>query len=232
MGSIVIEGFQPHSGDHGTLAHLVECYREVFADPPWNEWLKCAVCGSSWGKPRVAELASMRFLHCGQLVVDYWPHAKVVSDLLGALEPISVVWLAVERIQDDARVVGFTWGSPLATLWHKFEPELRACLQRELGPHPSEDPSIIYQTEIGVRASYRHRGLARQLAARRNQDFLDRGFRTGVLKVREKPEPSVTFLWYSRLGYRVVHRFPPEDGRVVLVRELEPNLFDSPPASS
>lgn len=229
--TITIEPFQPHSGDHGMLARLVECYREVFAEPPWNEWLTCSVCRASWGKPKAAELASMRFRHCGQPVVDYWPHAEVVSDLLGALEPSAVVWLAIERIQNEAHVIGFTWGSPLFTKWHKFEPELCESLRRELGPHLPDDPSIIYQTEIGVRASHRNQGLARRLAARRNRDFLDRGFRIGVLKVREKPEPSVTFLWYTRLGYRVAHRFPPEDGRVVLVRELEPNLFDPQPAS-
>lgn len=48
----------------------------------------------------------------------------------------------------------------------------------------------------------------------------------GVAGVRETPQPSVTFLWYAKLGFRVVHRFPPDNGRVVLARDLEPGLFD------
>lgn len=230
MSAVTIEPFVAGQEDWGLLANLVECYREVFAEPPWNEWLACSVegCGLSWGKPRAAELAAAGFVHCGQPVADYWPRAKVAADLRAVLNQGAVCWLAVER--DDSgsgQVVGFTWGFPLAARWDAFAPELRESLRREFGDDPHLRSDIAYQSEVGVRASHRNRGLARQLTGRRHQDFLDRGFRVGIATVRESPEPSVTYLWYLRLGYRVIHRYPSESGRVVIGRALEPGLFDS-----
>lgn len=229
METITIEPFFPYSEDWTLLADLVECYRDVFAQPPWNEWLACAAgdCKASWGRPQAAELAAAGFVHCGQPVVDYWPHAKVVGDLLDALGQGAVCWLAIDRAAQGAgQVVGFTWGSSIATRWKKFEPELQESLRREFGEDVASDPTIVYQTEVGVRVTHRNQGLARRLTERRNQDFLDRGFRVGITGVRETPQPSVTFLWYTRLGFRIVHRFPPDNGRVVLACDLKPGLFD------
>lgn len=229
MDTVAIEPFFLDREDWGLLANLVECYREVFAEPPWNEWLACAAddCDASWGRPQAAELAAEGFVHCGRPVADYWPRAKVVGDLLDALRQGAVCWLAVERAAPGGgQVVGFTWGSPIGARWREFEPELQESLRREFGDDVPSDPTIVYQTEVGVRASHRNQGLARRLTERRNQDFLDRGFRIGVTGVRESPQPSVTFLWYTKIGFRVVHRFPPDNGRVVLARDLEPGLFD------
>ncbi len=225
MDQIRMEPFPLEGGNNDILASLVECYRGVFAEPPWNEWLKCSECGKAWGKPQDADLAAMRFSHCGRPVTDYWPHAEVAEEFFRVLGRGAVCWLAVERAERRARVVGFTWGSPIASMWDGFEPELQDSLRREFGAAAESDQDIIYQTELGVLASYRNRGLARLLAERRNQDFLDRGFRIGVAVVRERPEPSVTFLWYQRIGFRVIHRFPPENGRVVIARALESGLF-------
>lgn len=232
METVTIEPFFQDSGDWGLLANLVECYREVFAEPPWNEWLACADgdCKASWGKSQAAELAATGFVHCGRPVADYWPRAAVVKDLLGALRQGAVCWLAVGRsAQGAGQVVGFTWGSPIASRWQELEPDLQESLRREFGNGVADDPTIVYQAEVGVLATHRNRGLARRLTERRNRDFLDRGFLVGITGVRETPEPSVTFLWYTRLGFRVVHRFPPDNGRVVLARALEPGLFDRRP---
>lgn len=231
MDDITLKPFLLGSQDAGLLASLVECYRDVFAEPPWNEWMKCSAegCEASWGRPQAAELAAMRFVHCGQPVADYWPRATVVADLTEALEQGAVCWLAVEHsAQGGERVVGFTWGSPVVSRWQEFEPELQESLRRAFGEGVADDPTIVYQTEVGVMATHRNRGLARRLTERRNLDFLERGFRVGITKVRETPEPSVTFLWYAKLGFRVVHRFPPDNGRVVLARDLTPGLFDRP----
>lgn len=232
MDPVSLEPFLLGRHDARTLAGLVECYRDVFAEPPWNEWLACSVagCGASWGTTDAPELAAARYAHCGQPVADYWPRATVVGELLAALGHGAVCWIAIERSATGAeRVVGFTWGSPLASAWPEFEPELQESLRRAFGEGVAEDPTIVYQTEVGVIATHRNRGLARRLTERRNRDFLERGFRVGVTKVRETPEPSVTFRWYAKLGFRVVHRFPSDNGRVVLARDLEPGLFDRVP---
>lgn len=66
METVTIEPFFSDSDDWAVLANLVDCYREVFAEPPWNEWLACAVsnCKVSWGKSQAAELAATEFVHC------------------------------------------------------------------------------------------------------------------------------------------------------------------------
>ena len=46
----------------------------------------------------------------------------------------------------------------------------------------------------------------------------------GVVRTRMLPEPSVTYNWYTRIGYKVVGRYPDVDGRVdgrvILARDL------------
>jgi hypothetical protein len=60
---------------------------------------------------------------------------------------------------------------------------------------------------------------------KRLSDFLDQGLKVGVVRTREAPEPSVTFLWFpQKLGYHIIAKYPEEDGRVILARKL-PDLL-------
>src|SRR3989344_6129238 len=88
---------------------LVECYREVFADTPWNEWLKCEKCDKYWGLKDKAMLESRGFRHCGQPLVDFWSVEQVLTDLEHEITPEASCWLAMEA----DLVVGFSWGYPV-----------------------------------------------------------------------------------------------------------------------
>ena len=103
MEKVSLIRYSPHDGNHLLTTKLVECYRDVFADEPWHEWLKCPQCNKYWGIKDRALLASMKFQHCRKTLVDFWPREQVISDLYHEITPSSSCWLAV----NEEVVVGF-----------------------------------------------------------------------------------------------------------------------------
>ncbi len=78
---------------------------------------------------------------------------------------------------------------------------------------------VFYQDELGVLPDYRGQGVAKRMFIARLQDAIKQENRSkiGVVRTREFPEPSVTFLWFTKkLGYTVLCRYPKKDGRVIL----------------
>jgi hypothetical protein len=207
--------FSPHTGDHLLNGKVVECYRNVFADEPWNEWLKCAICGKYWGKKDMAELVSFKFEHCGLPVSDYWPREQVLGDLFHEITEDSSAWLTV--LGD--MVIGFCWGYPISLAELESPHKLNIMFSDKL----SRDSKlcVAYQDEVGVELPYRGRKLAKKMVALRHDDFLNRGLTVGVVRTRQFPKPSDTFSWYTKtLGYDIIARYPGDDGRVILARDF------------
>ncbi|MFA6417355.1 MAG: hypothetical protein WCW61_04145 [Patescibacteria group bacterium] len=209
MKNISFISFSPFTSDPELTAQLVDCYREVFADNPWNEWLKCSVCQKYWGLKDRGFLASIKFCHCGQPLVDFWPRTEVISDLYHEIVPESSCWLAL----DDKKVVGFCWGYPI----------LAGVLEDKLGIvfcdslNIPRDGLIAYQDEIGVLMPYRNQHNAKAMFLNRQEDFLEQRLRFFIVRTRRYPESSATFLWYTqKLGYKILAAYPEEDGRVIL----------------
>ncbi len=213
MKNISFISFSPFTSDLELTAQLVDCYREVFADSPWNEWLKCPVCQEYWGLKDRSFLASIRFCHCGQSLVDFWSRTEVISDLYHEITPESSCWLAL----DNQTVVGFCWGySILANI---LEDKLGITFCDNL--NIPRDNLIAYQDEIGVLAPYRKRHIARAMFFKRQEDFFEQRLRFCIVRTRRSPEPSATFLWYTqKLGYEILAAYPEEDGRVILGLDL------------
>lgn len=205
--------YNPHH-DEGLTDGLIECYREVFGEEPWNEWKKCSVCGKKWGKQEMPQADGV-FSHCGQRVVDFWPTEVVRSDLLHEITVDASCRLALE----GERVVGFCWGYPISPeeLGKKLEiGGLANALTRMFG----ELQVVAYQDELGVLKEFRGQKLAKDLFRRRLDDFRERGFDVGVIRTKTNP-PSVTYLWFTKkLGYQLVAEYNDADGRVVLARSL------------
>ncbi len=191
-------------------AQLVECYRDVFAEEPWNEWLKCTVCGKCWGTRDREILASASYLHCRKPIEDFRPRHQVLSDLKHKLMLEASCWLAM----DGNSVAGFCWGYPITAGDLKKKINLLFVLD------PAE--RIAYQNEVGVLAPYRGLKIAKTLILRRLDDFLAQGLSFGVAQTRRYPQPSITYLWYTRkLKYQILAMYPVPDGRVVLGRSLK-----------
>jgi len=213
--NISLVRYSPYNNYNSLTAQLVECYRDVFADGPWHEWLTCSRCKTYWGAKDRDLLASYLFRHCDEPLVDFWPKEKVISNLYHEITSQSSCWLAV----DSDMVVGFCWGKPISIV--DLEIKLGISFSAKLKYENSSD-LVAYQNEAGVLSAYRGRKIAKALVARRLDDFLTQGLRTGVVRTRQYPEPSKTFLWYTeKLGYQIIATYPDTDGRVILYRTLE-----------
>lgn len=221
MKDISLVRYSPYAGDHLLTAQLVECYRDVFADPPWHEWLKCQKCGKYWGTKDRALLASLKFRHCEMPLVDYWPRDQVVSDLEHDITPEASCWLGIS----NGAVIGFCWGYPITIPHLKeklFQGRPDIPFEVELEKLAGVYPQVAYQDDMGIILPYRGRKIAKAMFVRRLGDFLAQGLKFGIARTRRHPEPSETFLWYTeKLGYRLIVSYPEADGRVVLGRSFD-----------
>ncbi len=206
--------YSPRNGEYPLTAKLVECYRDVFADKPWHEWLKCSKCQKYWGIKDRGLLASYGFSHCNTPLVDFWPRDRVISDLYHEITSEASCWLAM----DKDMVIGFCWGYPITIA--DLEAKLGVPFSARLG-YKNNPCLVAYQDEVGVLSAYRGRKIAKAMVSRRLDDFLAQGLRVGIVRTRQSPEPSETFLWYTaKLGYEILATYPGNDGRVILGREL------------
>ena len=212
MENISLVRYMPKNSDQLLTAQLVECFRDVFADGPWHEWLKCQRCNKYWGTKDSALLSANMFSHCDTPVVDFWPRDKVVCDLHHEITPESSCWLAMS----NDIVVGFCWGYSIKL--YDLKSKLGVAFNSLLGCSDTE--LVAYQDEVGVLSEYRGHKIAKAMVANRLEDFLDKGLTVGIVRTRQEPEPSETFLWYTqKLGYQILGNYP--DGRVVLGRRLD-----------
>jgi GNAT superfamily N-acetyltransferase len=208
--------FSPHDDPTDLVTQVVECYRGVFADPPWNELYKCPSCGSHWGVKDLNEIWEMNTMHCGVPMVPFWPPEEVRADMYHEITPEASCWLALEK----SKVVGFCWGYPISVFDLEAKLKVDGLAGKLVGAFATDE--VAYQDEMGVLLSHRGHRIAKELFVNRHRDFIRRGFKVGVVRTRELPEPSVTYQWFTeKLGYQVIARYPVDDGRIVLARPLE-----------
>jgi len=142
----------------GMLPQLVNCYQQVFADPPWSEWLKCPLCNRHWGaEDRTLVESELHSQHCGVSLQEFWPTETVRSDIINEISGHASCWLALM----DGQVIGFCWGYPItpADLANKLAlPNLVTVLETQFGLVAH----YAYQDDIGVLNAYRGRGIARR----------------------------------------------------------------------
>lgn len=196
------------------MGSLVVCYQQVFAGEPWNEWMKCPRCDQQWGRAAKPELALLSFTHCGGEVVPVWSETTVANDLkemLAKPQDTSLVALC------DEKVIAFALGYGIIA--SDLEVHLGIEILATLGEFGVKQSDVVaYQDDLGVLEAYRQQGIARRLFAQRLNEFRRRGLSIGVVRTLESP-PSVTYDWYTRLGYQVIARYV--GGRVVMARSFE-----------
>ncbi len=206
-GEVRVVRFTP-GVDEDQLSQLVHCYRVVFGEPPWNEWMTCKTCNQKWGMGQPYPT-----IHCGAVVTPFWPEAQVRDDLQREITSDASAWLALV----DGQVVGFCWGYPIS-------PDR---LAEQLSLHTLPDAikhtfgtvmEVGYQDEIGMMSPFRSQGIARRMFLARNLDFHSRGLPVVVLRTMRTP-PTVTYQWYrNRLGYHVIDEYHNRDDLVILGR--------------
>lgn len=203
----------------GKTLQLIECFRDVFAAPPWGEYLKCSACGFYFSNddPYILE-GNLIHEDCGADLVDFWPRDEVRRDIEKQITSNSSAFLAM----DGDKVVGFTWGYPM-----KIGELIKELELSELLVDLDEETNIFYQDEVGVLKEYRGYKIAKKLFHMSLCDSLEKNpaIRLNFLRTRRDPEPSVVYLWYTqKLGYKVAAEYP--DGRVVLYQDISEKLLD------
>ena len=91
MKNISYVRYSPTANSDELSAKVVKCYRKVFADGPWHEWLQCPVCKRYWGKKDENLLQELNFQHCGTGLIDFWSEEQVAKDILQYSNKISVL---------------------------------------------------------------------------------------------------------------------------------------------
>lgn len=196
------------------LPKVVSCYREVFADPPWNEWKVCPKCGKHWGSLAKLKLEECKYTHCSQPLKDFWPEYKVEFDIRHEVSNEASCWLAL----DENKVVGFCWGYPIGLKEISQKLEL-SVLPGVVNQQFSGVTKVAYQDEIGVLSEYRRQGIGKTLFEARLSDFKNHELRVGLVRTKTKP-PTVTYIWYHLLSYRVIAEYGDLEGRVVMAGDL------------
>ncbi len=214
LDSATIERFTVGNDTNRRLTQLVECYQAVFAGHPWNEWKVCSTCGQKWGSSERSVLGDS-FIHCGQSVKDYWPTETVTSDIRHEVTEETSCWVVVH----EDKVIGFCWGYPINV--QKLQEKLRLPdFTRDIQQAYGDINQVAYQDELGVLEGFRGLGLAKAMYRVRHQDFLNRGLEVGIVRTKRTP-PSVTYSWFTRIGYKVTSEYRDADDRVVLARKLQ-----------
>ncbi len=208
MNDITYTRYSPDTSSNEVTAQLVACYRSVFAESPWNEWLRCPVCNKYWGIRDGILLSSWKFQHCGTDLQEFWSQEQISSDLEHEITMNTSCWIAM----DGEKVIGFCWGYPITIS------DLEKKLGITLNSRSETEQLIAYQDEVGVLSEFRNRKIAKTMVRKRLNDFEKQGLLYGIVRTRELPESSQTFLWYKNLGYEILTRYP--DGRVILGRSL------------
>ncbi|MEK7640240.1 MAG: GNAT family N-acetyltransferase [Patescibacteria group bacterium] len=215
MNAITYERFNPTVNPE-LLPQLIRCYQDVFSTTPWSEWKTCKCCKKKWGIEQWRDIPTLRCPTCGKPLTDFWPSDVVERDIRKELSmPNATCWLAL----DGGNVIGFSWGYALTGI------ELDAKLGITCGL--TED-RIAYQDEIGVAMPYRSKHIASELFKLRLGDFIAAKLFTGVVRTKTNP-PSVTNLWFNRLGYKVIVHYNDTDGRVIMVRNLRSLIAEESP---
>jgi len=205
--------FHPHV-DQDLLPELVDCYRRVFGEAPWHEWKRCTNCNQKWGRSEELTLHSLQCMHCDQPLVDFWPKEVVTADLLRKITKEASCWITLH----EEKVIGFCWGYPmeLTAVEERWKlPGLIESLQLSFGPLNK----VACQDELGLRSEYRKKGIAKKLVRYQLDDFREQSLPVHILCTKTNP-PTVTYLWYTALGYQVIAEYDDPDKRVILARSL------------
>lgn len=214
LENIQIERFNLHHKNiKEVIPKIIACYQDVFSDGPWHEWKECQKCGMYWGKKDKEFLHQMNFEHCGTPIEDFWKKEDVQATIHSVLNLDSSFFVAIQ----DEKIVGFCWGYVIDG--EKLDDYLKigvvAQIEEKYG-----NVKIAYQSEIGVLSQFRGKKIARRMFRARHIDFLSLGADVGVVRTRKLPEPSITYLWFKKLGYETIASYPVTDGRVILAKNL------------
>jgi len=166
------------------LGQLIQVYKSAFAEPPWNEYMKCVSCGVEYGRQEL-NTRQEDCKKCSQPLnlVEFWSDTEIVEDLEFALaQPNPIVLVA----EDSNGLAGMTWGYRISL--EKF-PFLE-------GKIPAESN---YMDEIAVRGDKRLKGVGKLLGREYIKAVRQQGLSDVVLRTDERNISSMSL--FRKLGF-------------------------------
>lgn len=166
------------------LGQLIQVYKSAFAEPPWNEYMKCVSCGVEYGRQEL-NTRQEDCKKCSQPLnlVEFWSDTEIVEDLEFALaQPNPIVLVA----EDSNGLAGMTWGYRISL--EKF-PFLE-------GKIPAESS---YMDEIAVRGDKRLKGVGKLLGREYIKAVRQQGLSDVVLRTDERNISSMSL--FRKLGF-------------------------------
>ena len=166
------------------LDQLIQVYKSAFAEPPWNEYMKCVSCGVEYSRQEL-NTRQEDCKKCNQplKLVEFWGDAEIVGDLEFALAQPNPVVLVTENSDELA---GMTWG-------YRIPLEKFPFLQ---GKIPAESS---YMDEIAVRGDKRLKGIGTLLGRAYIEAVRQQGLSEVVLRTDERNLSSMSL--FEKLGF-------------------------------
>jgi ribosomal protein S18 acetylase RimI-like enzyme len=200
------------------LTHL---YQKVYGAAPWNELCKCGnpECGEFWGFSQSRVIEELNHRHCGLPMIPCWTE----EDLLDEFKKISskknfCATLAFDMDMDFPKLVGFCWG-------YQFDSEEEVDTKLEmpgLGKIIGElEGPVVYLADLAVEDEYRENGIAKMLTRLRNEQMQQAKVVSVFTRTKDGQEPSVTNVWYEKIGLSVVVRYNDSRERVIRAGKLK-----------
>ena len=168
------------------VEQIIKVYQSAFAEPPWNEYMKCVSCGIEYGRKEVERARKEADCKkCNQLLelTEFWAESDILEDLRFALaQPDSTILVA----ENSDGLAGFTWGYRIPL--DKF-PFLK-------GKVPVKSS---YMDEVAVRGDKRLRGVGTLLGEGYVTFAKQQGLSEIVLRTDERNVASMAL--FRKLGF-------------------------------
>ena len=166
------------------LEQLIKVYKSAFAEPPWNEYMKCVSCEVEYGiKESLTVLDYCKKCDEPLNLVEYWSSGDVIKDLDFALSnPNSFVLVA----ENDNGLLGLSWG-------YKLPVEKFPFLDGKISSKAN------YMDEIAVRGDNRIKGIGTLLGNAYIDEVAKQGLSEIVLRTDERNVSSMRL--FEKLGF-------------------------------
>lgn len=173
--------------EQNDLDQLIEVYQSAFAQPPWNEYMKCSSCNVEYGLEEVKNVQD-DCKKCDEPLnlVEYWGAQDIIEDLEFAQKQESPLVLIAEK---DNGVVGISWGYKLPI--EKF-PFLEGKVSKQSN----------YMDEIAVRGNVRVKGIGTFLGEEYIAQVKEQGIKEIVLRTDERNTASMRL--FEKLGFEKI----------------------------
>ncbi len=184
------------------LEQVIKIYQSSFAEPPWNEYMKCSSCGIEYGTEETKESKDLcKNCHAPLELIEYWDCETVKEEIKFALsQPDSTVLIA----EDNEDIVGILWGYIIS--FEKY-PFLKGRVENNAN----------YWDTIAVKKNKRLGGIAVLLGNKYLECVKRQGLSQIVGRIREEKER--THLLVKKFGFSII----PEQ-KDIKTRIYDPNF--------